>query len=180
MKKKSNKFPVCESCGHDELGCKDPNWKPPAISLKTQLKETTQALTTTRAALLREQADHRKTDEAWAEIVKKEKEMWQGRVQKLIAEHTETVTSMGRDYAYVVEQNKELAKRLDYETRRAAQALEVADNAAIGTACIARITNRLSCITDTLEVRIERSNDALGKLLKTTRPSGFRSEEGGE
>lgn len=134
MKKKSNKFQVCESCGRDAHGGKDPNWKPPAISLKTQLKEATQALTVERAALLKKQADHRKTGE-----------VWQGRVEKLIAEHTDTVITMRRDLTYFKEQNNELTKRLDYETRLAAQALEVADNSAIGTACIARaILNALN------------------------------------
>lgn len=170
MRKKSNKFQVCESCGRDAHGGTDPSWKPPAVSLKTQLEEASQALTTERSALLKEQADHRKTDEVWAGVLKDKRIQ----VQKLVAEHTEIVTRMERDLLYLKEQNKELTKRLDYETRRAAQALEVADNAAIGTACIARITNRLSCITDTLEVRIEQSNDALGKVLKTTRLKGFR------
>lgn len=163
-KKKSNKLRACESCGHDELGCKNPNWKPPAISLKTQLKEAIQALATEQAALLEEQANHRKTDEVWAGVLKDKRIQ----MQNLVAEHTETITSMRRDIVYLKEQNKELTKRLDYETRRAAQALEVADNAAIGTACIARITNRLSCVVDTLETRVGQSNDALGKLLKTT------------
>lgn len=170
MRKKSNKFPVCESCGRDEHGGTDPSWKPPAVNLNTQLEEAIQAMTTERAALLREQADHRKTDEVWAGVLKDERIQ----VQKLVAEHIETVTRMGRDLAYLKEQNNELTKKLDYEMCRAAKALEVADNAAIGTTCIARVANRLSSIIDTLEVRIEQSNDALGKVLQTTRLKGFR------
>lgn len=163
MSKKSNKFPVCESCGRDEHGGTNPSWKPPTVSLRAQLEEA-------NAALLREQSFRAAIQSGWD----KDMEEWRGRVQKLVAEHTDLVTHMGRDITYLKEQNKELTKRLDYEMRRAAQALEVADNAAIGTACIARITNRLSCITDTLEIRIGQSNDALGKVLKTTRLNGFR------
>lgn len=173
MGKKSSKLPVCESCGRDKHGGTDPNWKPPAVSLKAQLEEAAQAFAMERAALLKEQA-HRKTDEEWWAGVIKDKRI---EMQKLVSEHTEAATRMGHDILHLREQNKELTKRLDYETRRAAQALEVADNAAIGTACLARIANRLSCITDTLEVRIERSNDVLGKVLKTTRLKGFREGE---
>lgn len=128
MSKKSNKSPVCESCGRDGVGCMSPNWKPPAVSLKAQLREVS-------AALSEEQAFRAAIQSGWD----KDMEMWQGRIQKLVAEHTDLVTTLGRDLVYFKEQNKELAKRLDYETRRAAQALEVADNAAIGTACIARL-----------------------------------------
>jgi hypothetical protein len=146
MRKKSNKFPICESCGQDEHGGRDPDWKPPAVSLKTlkaQLKEAGRACQMEQAALLTEQHNHRKTDETWAAVHKEEIERWQGRVEKLKAEHTEVTANMMRDIAYFKERNGELTRMLDYEERRAAQALEVADNAAAGMACIARVTNRL-------------------------------------
>lgn len=256
MRKKSNKFPVCESCGRDAHGGTDPNWKPPPethadvlrdlvqwwrvdeatsptasddiladitvglsgivdravlalggklpkrkktvnfnareqrdlreacsqkqqskdrkfiADLKKRLEACEAQLEEANQAFLNEQTDHRRTDEQWNEVFSKERE----KAKKLTAEYDDITKEMRRDVAFLREENKELAKRLDYEQRRAAQALEVADNAAIGTACIARITNRLSCVADTLETRIEQSNDALGKLLKTTKLSSFRDK----
>ncbi len=97
-------------------------------------------------------------------------------LKRLVADLRSCISDVEAENSRLHTENKRLSalltgieERLQYEMRRAAKALDVADNASQAVGSIARMTHSMSMIMDTLEMKLDRENKMRSKLPQNER-----------
>jgi hypothetical protein len=99
-------------------------------------------------------------DKRALEVALEQREASLKHVDKLLQQSANETAAQAGKCAALCKENEELKERLKWAERRLTESLEAANNAAIATGAVSRLTNSLSMLFDTLEVKLGEDKTA--------------------